>query len=107
MDTYPVTLVATVTSQNSIDNGDTVLLEDASNNNAVVASGTTTNGSVTFVISSLGYGPHNLFAFYTGDATNESGTSNTVTQTVNNPTPTLTSITPNFGLVALRRQPSP
>jgi hypothetical protein len=81
-------------------NGETIFIEDASNANAVVAAPTLTNGSVTFSISDLSIGTHDLFAVYNGDATHmDSNSSATpVTQVVNNgPAPVVASIEINGG----------
>jgi hypothetical protein len=97
-----VSFTATVSSSNGsmpID-GETVYIEDASNANAVVASPTLTNGSVTFTISDLTIGTHNLFAVYNGDATRLGSNSSAtpVTQVVNNgPAPVVTSVVVNGG----------
>ena len=65
--TQPLTFTATVSS--GVANGETVLLEDASNNNAVVASGTLSAGIATLTApaGSLAAGTHNLIAVYGGD----------------------------------------
>jgi hypothetical protein len=62
----------------------TVTLKDASNGNAVVATGTLTGGSYTFNLSgtALLAGVHNLFVAYGGDTYHQSQNSNSVTQTV-------------------------
>jgi hypothetical protein len=81
-------------------NGETVYIEDASNANAVVASPTLTNGSVTFTISDLSIGTHDLFAVYNGDATRLGSNSSAtpVTQVVNNgPAPVVASVVINGG----------
>ncbi len=63
--------------------GESVSLEDASNGNVVVGTGTLTNGSATITLSSLAVGVHNLVAVYGGDGPNLGSTSSPVTQTVN------------------------
>ena len=70
-----------VTSASPIS-GEVVTIEDASNNNAVVATPTLTNGTVTFSLSSLSLGSHDLFAVYMGDSANVGSQSGTVTQTL-------------------------
>jgi hypothetical protein len=60
-----------------------VQIEDASNSNAVVATPTLTNSTVTFNIANLSVGTHNLFAVYSGDAANAGSQSGTAPQTVN------------------------
>ena len=62
--------------------GETVTIEDGSNGNAVVATPTLTNGTVTFTLSSLGTGTHKLFAVYQTDGTHAGSQSSAVTQTV-------------------------
>jgi IPT/TIG domain len=64
---------------------ETVDIEDADNANAIVASPTLVNGTVTFTISDLTVGTHDLFAVYNGDATNAGSNSSAtpVTQVVN------------------------
>ena len=69
-------------SGDSTLSGETVTIEDASNGNAVVATPTLTNGTVTFNLSSLTAGTHNLFAVYAGDATHPGSTSSQVSQAV-------------------------
>jgi hypothetical protein len=53
-----------------VPDGETVLLEDATDNNAVVASGTLSGGSATLTVPAnmLSVGTHNLIAVYGGDA---------------------------------------
>jgi hypothetical protein len=67
----------------AIPDGETVELEDASNGNAFVATGTLENGSATIVVSGLNAGSHNLFAYYDGDNSNAAAPSTIVTQVVN------------------------
>ena len=72
-----------VTVSPTVPDGETVTLEDASNSNAVVATGSLTGGTVTFSVSTLSGGVHNIFAVYGGDATYAASQSATVAQTVN------------------------
>jgi hypothetical protein len=67
-----------------VPNGETVLLEDASNNDTVIATAQTSNGSATFSVpaGTLLAGTHNLIAVYGGDSTYASSTSSAVTQIV-------------------------
>jgi parallel beta-helix repeat protein len=60
----------TATLSGGVPDGETVILEDASNGNKVVASGTVSNGSVAFSVpaGTLLAGTHNLIASYGGDA---------------------------------------
>ena len=100
-----VSFTATVSGGTAID-GETIFIEDASNANAVVASPTLSAGTVTFTISNLSVGSHNLFAVYSGDAANAGSNSSLtpVTQIVNSvgAAPQLLSTTVNggYGLVA-------
>jgi hypothetical protein len=66
-------------------NGETVTLEDASNGNAVVGSGTLTNGAATINVSSLAAGSHNIFAVYGGDTNLSGSQSGQVSQVVTLP----------------------
>jgi IPT/TIG domain len=88
-----VSFAVTVSSANTSElapsgsdtDGETVFIEDASNANAIVASPTLSGGTVTFTISDLTVGTHDLFAVYNGDATNAGSNSSAtpVTQVVN------------------------
>jgi uncharacterized repeat protein (TIGR03803 family) len=95
-----VSFIATVSGGSAIS-GETVYIEDADNANAVVASPTLSDGTVTFTISDLTVGTHDLFAVYNGDATNAGSNSSAtpVTQVVNNATsaPEFESIEVNGG----------
>jgi hypothetical protein len=82
----PITLTVTVASPGSINlPTGTVTLEDASNGNAVVGTGSLSNGSFTFNVAAgaLASGTHNLFVVYAGDSYHQGQNSNTVSQTVN------------------------
>ena len=83
--------------------GETVLIEDASNSNAVVASPTLTGGTATFSISDLSVGTHDLFAVYSGDTIYAASDSSqtTVTQFVIAPGPTVSSVVINQDISAL------
>ena len=68
----------------AVPNGENVQLVATGNNNAVVASGTTSNGSATFTVSAgtLLAGIHNLSAVYGGDANFAASQSTVYEQTV-------------------------
>jgi autotransporter-associated beta strand protein len=92
-----VSFTATVSpaSGASISN-ETVNIEDASNGDAVVATPTITNGTVTFSISSLSVGTHDLFAVYPGDSTHAGSQSSQVAQVVQSTFQVVSSVaTPN------------
>jgi IPT/TIG domain len=95
-----VSFTATVSGGTTI-NGETVYIEDASNANAVVASPTLSGNTVTFTISNLSVGTHNLFAVYNGDDNNTGSNSSAtpVSQVVDNtaPVPVFESIEVNGG----------
>jgi hypothetical protein len=67
-----------------VPNGETVTLEDTSNGNRVVASGTLSDGSATLTVpaGTLLAGTHNLIAVYSGDATFAPSQSSPYPQTV-------------------------
>jgi hypothetical protein len=98
--TQAVSFSVTVTG--GIPDGEAVSLEDASNNNAVVASGTLSGGSATLVIpaGTLSAGSHNIFAVYGGDSTFAASQSSTVSQVSLNPV-TVTSVVVNANIAAL------
>jgi hypothetical protein len=78
-------LAVTIASPGSINvPTGAVTLKDASNGNAVVATGTLSSGSYTFNLSSTALlaGAHDLFVAYGGDTYHQSQKSNSVTQTV-------------------------
>ena len=52
-----------------------VAIEDADNNNAIIASGSLSGGSASFTTSTLAAGTHHLFAVYAGDAANSASQS--------------------------------
>lgn len=91
----PVSFTATVSGGSAIT-GETVSIEDAANGNAVVATPTLTNGTVTFTISNLAVGSHELFAVYAGDSTDTASQSGAVPQTVL-PAVALSSVLINVG----------
>jgi hypothetical protein len=80
--TQALSFTATVTG--GVPDGETVTLEDASNNDAVVTSGTTGGGSVSFTVpaGALLAGTHNLIAVYGGDINFSDSQSSTVAQNV-------------------------
>ncbi len=84
--------VNVATSGAAFTSGETVSLEDASNGNAVVGTGTLTNGSAAISISSLSAGLHDLFAVYNGDLLHAASRSNQVSQIVT-AMPTTTTLT--------------
>ena len=91
----PVSFVVTVSP--TVPAGETVTLEDASDGNAVVGSGTLTSGTVTISVSNLSAETHNIFAVYGGDATYAGSQSGQVAQVVNAVAPV---VTPNTANVA-------
>ena len=98
-----VSFVVTVTP--TVPDGETVTLEDASNGNAVVGTGTLTGGTVTISVSTLTAGTHNLFAVYGGDANYAASQSAQVAQVVNaGPAPALSSATVNGADVTIAGQ---
>jgi hypothetical protein len=80
----------TVNVTGGVPNRETVTLEDADNNNAVVGSGTLTDGTANISVTNLTGGTSDIFAVYGGDATLAGSQSSTITQTVNQ-TPSFTS----------------
>ena len=66
----------------AVPNGETVSLEDASNGNAIIGTGTLSNGSATITVSSLAVGVHNLIAVYGGDGSYGNSQSTLAPQTV-------------------------
>ena len=76
-----ISFTAAVSGGSAI-NGESVLLEDGSNGNATVGSGTLSNSSVTFSATIGTTGTHNLFAVYSGDATHAGSQSSQVAQSV-------------------------
>jgi IPT/TIG domain len=89
----------TVTVSGSVPNGETVTLDDASNNNAAVGTGTLSSSAATITVAAgtLSVGTHNIFAVYGGEANFAASQSATVAQTVTvgSTTTTITSNTPN------------
>jgi hypothetical protein len=93
-----ISLTVTLASPGSINvPGGTVTLEDASNGNAVVGTGTLSNGAYTFNVAAgaLSAGTHSLFVVYSGDTYHQAGSSNTVSQVVNAATTTTVTSTPS------------
>jgi murein DD-endopeptidase MepM/ murein hydrolase activator NlpD len=72
----------TVNVSPTVPSNETVLLEDAGNNNAVVGTATLINGSATITLSSLSGAVHSLVAVYGGDGTYSPSQSATVTHIV-------------------------
>ncbi len=72
-----------VTVSPTVPDGESVSLEDASNGNAVIGTGTLTSGTATINVSSLPVGTHDIFAVYGGDANAATSESSQVVQTVN------------------------
>ena len=95
-----------VTVSPTVADGETVILEDASNGDASVGTGTLTGGTVTISVANLSAGTHNIFAIYGGDATFVGSQSDQVGQVVNNsgPAPALTSTTVNGADVTIAGQ---
>jgi hypothetical protein len=75
----------TATDTGGVPDGETVTLEDASNANAVVASGSLSSGSASLTVAAgaLSVGTHNLFAVYGGDSNFAGSQSSTIAQTIN------------------------
>ena len=94
-----------VTVAPTVPDGETVTLEDASNGNAVVGTGTLTAGTVTISVSTLTAGTHTIFAVYGGDSTYAASQSAQVAQVVNaGPAPALSSATVNGANVTIAGQ---
>jgi hypothetical protein len=96
--TQSLSFTATVTG--GVPDGQTVMLEDASNGNKVIATGTLSNGSATLTVpaGTLLAGSHNLIAVYGGDANFAASQSATYVQTVR---VVVTSVVVNGNLRAL------
>ena len=77
-----LTYTATVTG--GVPDGETVLLEDASNGDAYVAAGVIVNGTATLTIlpNTLSVGTHKLIVVYNGDGTHATGISTPLLQTI-------------------------
>jgi Bacterial Ig-like domain (group 3)/Beta-propeller repeat/Dockerin type I domain len=84
----------------SVPAGETILLEDASNGNAVVATTTIAAGGFSFNVSNLPAGTHNLFAVYSGDSTYAGSQSSQVNQVVSAP-PSIAAVVINQDISAL------
>ena len=80
--TQPLTFSATVTG--GVPDGETITLEDASQNNAVVATATLSGGSAILSVPAgiLLAGTHNLIAIYSGDANFAASQSSAYAQTI-------------------------
>jgi hypothetical protein len=80
--TQALSFAATVTS--GVPDGETVTLEDASNGNAVVATGLVSGGVANLNVPGgiLSAGAHDLFAVYAGDANFTASQSATITQNI-------------------------
>ena len=81
--TQAISLTATITGLTTTPTG-TVTLEDASNGNAIIDTGTLVGGAYTFteVAGTLAAGTHNLFVVYGGDSLYQGSQSATVGQVV-------------------------
>jgi hypothetical protein len=77
-----LTYTATITG--GVPDGQTVLLEDASDNDAIIATGVLTDGSATLTVlaNTLSVGTHDLIAVYGGDANHATSVSVPFTQLV-------------------------
>ncbi len=95
-----VTFTTSVAASGSVA-GDTVTLEDASNGNASVGSGTlNSSGAATITVSSLAVGSHSIFAVFGGDGSNSGSQSSSVVQAVqSSTTTTLNDNSPNPSLL--------
>ena len=80
--TFGQTVKFTVNVTGGVPDGETVTLEDADNDNAVVGTGTVTGGTANIPVTTLSGGTHDIFAVYGGDSTLTGSQSSTVTQTV-------------------------
>jgi subtilase family serine protease len=80
--TQPLTFTATVSA--GVPDGETVKLEDTSNNSAIIATGTLSSDTATLTVAAgtLLAGTHNLIAVYGGDANFAAGQSTVYVQTV-------------------------
>jgi uncharacterized repeat protein (TIGR03803 family) len=77
-----LTYTATVTG--GVPDGETVLLEDASNGDAYIAAGVIVNGTATLTIlpNTLSVGTHKLIVVYNGDGTHATSISTPLIQTI-------------------------
>jgi hypothetical protein len=73
-----------VSVSGGVPDGEVVTLQDASNNNAVLATGALLAGSASFnfAAGTLPFGTHNLFAVYSGDTNYAASQSSVLAQTV-------------------------
>ncbi len=81
--TFGQTVNFTVHVTGGVPDGEAVTLEDADNDNAVVGTGSLTNGTANIAVTTLSGGTHDIFAVYGGDSTLTGSQSSTVTLTVN------------------------
>lgn len=81
-----LTYTATITS--GVEDGETVLLEDASDNDAYIAAGVVVNGSATLTIlpDTLSVGTHDLIVVYGGDGTHANSISPPLAQIITDST---------------------
>jgi uncharacterized repeat protein (TIGR03803 family) len=77
-------LTYTATLTGGVPDGQSVLLEDASDNDAIIATGVLSDGSATLTVlaNTLSVGTHNLIAVYGGDANHATSVSVPFTQLV-------------------------
>lgn len=87
-------VTANVTVTGSVPDGETISLEDTSNGNAVVGTGTIASGSATVIIPAGSWtaGSHSIVAVYSGDSSFAGSTSSAVVQSVVKATPTSVSV---------------
>jgi hypothetical protein len=72
----------TVSVSGGVPDGEQVTLEDASNGDAVVGTGSLTSGTASVAITDLSGGTHDILALYAGDLTLSGSESSTLTQNV-------------------------
>lgn len=94
--TFGNSITFTATVSPSAATGSVTFYDGATSLGTIALSG----GSAALATSSLSAGTHQISAIYSGDSTYTGSTSNTITQTVNNPAPaatttTITTSTPN------------
>ena len=94
----PVTFTATATSSGVTPTG-AITFTDTTNSATLCSAVTMSGGVATCTLSSLAIGTHAISASYSGDTTNTTATSNTVSQVVNSNATTVTiatSLTPSY-----------